>query len=303
MALARTFQDVLGGVGLAEIVKPEMLRARKLTPQHSAAAATLQTFTFEIPTDRLIHAILVSIGESTTAAGETEQGTLADDITDIQLQSNMGPLKDYTGGMCKQISIVNKEIMDTGYYKAYFTDPVIPGAMPLPSWIFSSLDLKLTDNAPAASNYHHIRVTVIESELPKGTDVSGWRILVEKYLRWKKYGTNTGWQDYDHERAYRIFGYLYAMDDNATLSASIFDRLKIKGIAPGGEHVLVDEVWVTHLVMLNKMAYQGALGTGYVYSEFRTGYESGQYRTLMSQLNVPTAGTNAGLRVCERYLL
>lgn len=304
MALSRSFQDVLGGIGLREIVKPENLRARNLPTQHSGTAATAETFIFEIPTDRLIHAIIISIGENAVAGAAGDTGaTLADDVNDIQLQSNMGPLKDMTGGMSKQVSIVNKEVQSTGFYKLYFTDPVVPGAMPLPSWIFSSLDLKITDNAPAGAAYHHIRVSVIESELPKGTDVTGWRILVEKYLRWKKYGTNTGWQDYDHERAYRIFGYLYAMDDNATLSDTAFDKFTLMGIAPGGEHRLVDEVWITHLRELNKQAYQNAMGTGYVYSEFREGYESGQYRTLMSKLNIPSAGTNVGVRVLERYLL
>lgn len=301
--LARQFTDLFAPKGLEAVVQPENLRARKITPQHSAAAATLQSFPFEIPTDRLIHAILISIGESTTASGETEQGTLADDITDIDLNSNLGHLKELTGGMAKQISIINKDTQSTGFYKLYFTDPVIKKAMPLPAWLFSSLDLKVTDNAPAASNYHHIRVSVIESEVPKGMDVSDWRILCERYLRWRKYGTNTQWQDYDHERAYEIFGYLYAMDDNATLSDTIFDRLTLLGIKPGGEHRLSDEDWIPHIKELNKQAYQGALGTGYFYMEFPQGYNSGQYNSLLSKVNIPTAGTNAGLRVVERYLL
>jgi len=301
MALARTFTDLFPGKGLEAVVKPEMLRTRKLKQKDSAAAATAETFTFEIPTDRLIHAIIVSIGEDTTASGT--QGTLADDILSFDLNSNLGHLKEMTGDMSKQIAILNKEVMSTGYYKLYFTDPVIKRAMPLPSWLFSSLDLDITDNAPAASNYHHLRVSVVESEVPPGTDVSDWRILVERYLRWKKYGTDTGWQDFDHERAYEIFGYLYAMDDNATLSATIFDKLTVLGIKPGGEHRLVDEQYIPHIVELNKIAYQNAFGTGYFYLEFPSGYDSGQYRSLLSKLNIPTAGTNAGLRVLERYLL
>jgi len=302
MAMARTFTDLFKSKGLAEVVKPENLRSRKLDPEHSGAAATAETFTVEIPTDRLIHAITVSVGESTTASGDTEQGTLADDLLSIDLQSNIGHIKEMTGGMAKQVSIINKEVMPTGYYKLYFTDPVIGQAMPLPSWLFSSLDLKLTDNAPAGSNYHHVRVSVVESEVPKGLDVSDWRILFERYLRWKKFSTNTGWQTYDHERAYKIYGYLYTMDDNETLSDTIFDRMTLLGIKPGGEHRLTDEQWITHMKMASQVAYQNALGTGYTYLEWPTGYDSGQYRTLVSKLNIPTAGTNAGLRVLERYL-
>lgn len=287
--------------GLAEIVRPENLRARKLKRQSSAAAAAAETFTFEIPTDRLIHAIIISVGESTDTGGV--QGTLADDILSFDLNSNIGHLKEMTGGMSKQINIINKEVMSTGFYKLYFTDPVIKRAMPLPSWLFSSLDLDILDNAPAATNYHHMQVSVIESEVPSGLDVSDWRVLCERYLRWKKYGTDTGWQDYDHERAYRIFGYLYTQDDDGTLSDTEYDMLTLIGIKPDGEHRLVDEQYLSHIKEMNTVAYQQALGTGFHYLEFPDGYDSGQYRTLVSKLNIPTAATNAGLRVLERYLM
>lgn len=299
--LSRNLSELFAPKGLAEIVRPENLRARKLKRQSSAASATAETFTFEIPTDRLIHAIIVSIGESTDTGGV--QGTLADDILSFDLNSNIGHLKEMLGSMSKQISIINKEVMSTGFYKLFFTDPVIQRAMPLPSWLFSSLDLDITDNAPAGSNYHHVQVSVIESEVPKGLDVSDWRVLCERYLRWKKYGADTGWMDYDHERAYRIYGYLYTVDDDATLSDTEFDMLTILGIKPDGEHRLVDEQYMSHIKEMNTVAYQQALATGYFYAEFPNGYDSGQYRTLVSKLNIPTAATNAGLRVLERYLM
>ena len=303
MSVTRLLTEPLLAKGLGSIVEPEMTKVRKLKTQHSAAAAAAQTFTFEIPTDRLIHAILISIGESTTAGGLDHQGTLADDLTDLVLDSNMGQIKKMLASMTKQIAIVNKDVQSTGFYKLYFTDPVIKEAMPLPSWLFSSLDLTLTDNAPAASNYHHIMVSVIESEIPEGLSVKNWRILFERYLRNKRYGTSTGQQDYDHERAYKIFGYLYAMDDNGTLSDTIFNKLTVLGIKPNGEHRLYDEAYIAHLKEANKQAYQNALATGYIYAEFPNGYDSGQYRTLLSKLDVPTAGTDAGVRVLERYLI
>jgi len=299
--MSRMASELFAPKGLAEIVRPENLRARKLKRQSSGTVAAAETFTFEIPTDRLIHAILISIGESTTASGE--QGTLADDVLSFDLNSNIGHLKEMLGSMSKQVSIINKEVQSTGFYKLYFTDPVIKRAMPIPSWLFSSLDLDITDNAPAASNYHHVQVSVVESEVPKGLDVSDWRILCERYLRWKKYGTDTGWMDFDHERAYRIFGYLYAVDDDAVLSDTEFDMLTVLGIKPDGEHRLVDEYYMSHIKELNTTAYQQALSTGYFYMEFPNGYDSGQYRTLVSKLNIPTAATNAGLRVLERYLM
>jgi len=303
MSLGRFASDALQAIGLGNVAKPENLRARKLSPQHSAAAATLQTFTFDLPTDRLIHSILISIGESTTASGETEQGTLANDLTDIKVDSNMGPLKEMTAGMCQAIMKMNQDNPSTGFYKLYFTDVALK-TRPLPSWIFSSLQLKVTGNAPAASNYHHVRVSVVESEVPSGLNLADWRILVERYIRNKRYGTSTGWQTYDHEKAYKVLGYLYAMDDNATLSATIFDRLTVLGIKPEGEFRITDEQWINHIIELNTETYMVALGTGYFYMEFPDALDTAQFSrgSLISKLNVPTAGTDAGLRVLERFL-
>ena len=67
--LSRNLSELFAPKGLAEIVRPENLRSRKLKQQDSAVAATQETFTFEIPTDRLIHAIIISIGQDTTAKG------------------------------------------------------------------------------------------------------------------------------------------------------------------------------------------------------------------------------------------
>lgn len=301
MAISRFLSEQFAPKGLAEIVRPENLRSRKLKQQDSKTAATAQEFTFKIPTDRLIHAIQISIGQDTTASGVA--GTLADVIASIDLNSNIGHLKEMLGSMAKQISIINKEVMSTGFYRLYFTDPVIKRAMPLPSWLFSSLDLDLTDVAPAATEYSHIQVSVIESEVPSGLDVGDWRILVERYLRWRHYGTDEGWMDFDHERAYRIFGYLYTVDDDATLSDTEFDMLTLIGIKKDGEHRLIDEQYMSHIKESNTVAYHQALATGFFYQEFPNGYDSGQYSSLLSKLNIPTAATNAGLRVLERYLL
>jgi len=299
--MSRMETELFASKGLAEIVRPENLRSRKLKRQSSGTVAAAETMTFEIPTDRLIHAIVISIGESTDTSGV--QGALADDILSLDLNSNIGHLKEITGGMSKQIAIINKQNLSTGFYKLFFTDPVIKRAMPLPSWLFSSLDLDITDNAPAASNYHHIQVSVVESEVPSGLDVSDWRILCERYLRWKKYGTDTGWMDFDHERAYRIYGYLYTCDDDGTLSDTEYDMLTLLGIKKDGEHRLVDEQYFSHIKEMNTVAYQQALATGFFYMEFPNGYDSGQYSTLLSKVNIHTAATNAGLRVLERYLM
>lgn len=282
-------------------IEAEELMPRPLKGAVSAAAAAAQTFDIDVPTDHFIHAILLAIGEDTNA-GADEDGTLADDLTDISLILNGNNyVKEMTGDMAKAVSIMNKNVMSTGYYILYFTDPKIPQAKPLPAWLFSSITLRLKDNAPAASNYHHIQATLIETA---GREISGeWRLLVEKYLRWKKYGTDTGWQDYEHERAYNVFGYLYCIDDDGTLSDTEFDKLRVIARTREGEKRLFSETKVAHLMEADKVEYQNALPTGFVSVEFPAGLPTHKYTSLLSQLNIPTAATNAGLRVLERYCL
>ena len=282
-------------------LEPEELLPRRLPPQASGTVATAQTFDFNVPTDHFIHALLIAIGEDTNA-GVEYAGTLADDLTDLSLILNGNNyVKELTADMAKAISIMNKNVMSTGYYMLYFTDPKIPQAKPIPAWLFSSIILRLKDNAPSASNYHHVHATVIQS---KRHDITGdWKLLVEKYLRHQKYGTNTGWQDYSHERAYNVLGYVYAMDDDGTLSNTAFDKLKIISQSGAGELRPFDEAYITHLREQDKVEYQNALPTGFVSVEFPSGLPTHKYSSLKSQLNIPSAGTNVGLRVVERYVL
>jgi len=282
-------------------LEPEELMPRRLYPQQSAVVATAETFDFPVPTDHFIHSILIQIGED-AVSGVEGIGTLADDITDVSLILNGNNfIKELTGDMVKAISIMNKNLCATGYYKIFFTDPKIPQAKPIPAWLFSSIMLRIKDNAPAATMYHHIHATVIQS---KRRDITGdWKLLYEKYLRWKKYGTDTLWQDYEHERAYRVLGYLYAMDDDGTLSDTIYDKLRVISQSVEGELRPFHEAYITHLQEEDKMEYQQALPTGFVAVEFPAGLPSHKYSSLKSQVNIPTAGTNAGLRVVERYVL
>jgi len=280
-------------------IEPEELMPRPACLEKASdAAATAQTFDIDIPTDHFIHSILISIAESTATAGQV----LADDLTDISLILNGNNyVKSMTGGMCKAISIMNKNVMSTGYYMLYFTDPKIQKAKPLPAWLFSSIVLRLVDNAPAAGDKHFINVTLFESA---GREISGdWALLIEKYLRWKKYGTDTLWQDYDHERAYNVFGYLYTVDDDGTLSDTEFDKLRIIARTKEGEKRIFNETRMTHIKEQDKVEYQNALPTGFFAVEFPSGLLTAKYTSLTSQLNIPTAATNAGLRVLERYCL
>jgi len=282
-------------------LKPTKAWQRLAKRVSSTSAATAETFEIDLPRDHFIHEIIITVYESN--ADTYDPSELADDLTNIQLIANGNKyLKDMTAGMCKQIMKINKRKPATGLYEIFFTDPKIPDAMPLPAWIFTSLVLKITDNAPASGNKHYIDIVVVESAY-EGQDLSNWKVLVEKYLKWKKYGTNTGEQLYQHERAYKIYGYLYVMDDNGTLSNTIFNKIKLLGRKPEGE-VTICDVPVT-LLRAENGAEIGidTLDTGYAFLEWKDGFPAHEFASLYSKPNIPTAGTNAGLRVLERYVL
>jgi len=280
-------------------IAPVNLRARPAClEQVSAAAATAQTFTIAIPCDHPIHQIVISVAEGTASPGTLVDG----DLVSAELIVNGNKyIKVLTGEMIKNLCIMNKNKQATGAYTLYFTDPKIPEAKPLPGHLCTTITLKLVDNAPAASNFHYINVTLLESLREAGGDFSG--ILVEKYLSYVSYGTNTLWQDYNHERAYRIYSYLYMMDDNGTLSDTKFNKVRVIGMWSGGEDRLSDELLVLHVKALNQAEYMNALDTGFMAIEFPNGFDSSKYTSLKSQLNIPTAGTKIQLRVVERYVL
>jgi hypothetical protein len=281
-------------------LKPTKTWQRPIKEYVSAVAATAQTFYIDIPKDHFIHEILIQIGEATTP-----HGVLGDSLADIKLVGNGNKyLKDSFGlaAFFVQVERMNKRKHIAGVYHLTFSDPNMPDAQPLPAWIFTSLQLILTDVAPAATKFHYINVTVVESAY-QGEDLTNWKVLVEKVLKWQKYGTNTGWQEYEHERAYKVFSYIYAMDDNATLSDTKFDLIKIVGRNPSGEITMLDQLFISTLQAENKATIIEATDTGYTFLQWAQGFPTSDFTALKTYLNIPTAGTNIGVRCMERYIL
>jgi hypothetical protein len=88
------------------------------------------------------------------------------------------------------------------------------------------------------------------------------------------------------------------------LSNSIFDKLKVLGRKPSGETTIVGEVPIGLLRLENNGEIGvDTLDTGFVMLEWLQGFPANEYSSLYSYVNIPTAGTNAGLRVLERYTL
>lgn len=274
---------------------------RRIDRQISAAAAAAQTFNFDIPKDHFIHEIHVTCYEHTAITRDPTK--LVDDLVNITLVGNGNKVfKDGTADMFKQVMKINRRKPATGLYTLFFSDPKIGEAKPLPSWILTSLVLTVTDTAPAASNFHTIEVVITESAYNKET-LTDSRVLVEKYVKWAKFGTNTGEQNYEHERAYKIYGYLYAMDDGGALSATIYDLLKLLGRKPEGELTVVDVPVVLLKAENDSEIGVDTLSAGYVFIEWALGFPANEFASLYSKPNIPTAGSNAGLRVLERYVL
>ena len=298
--MAFLFPELAKEVG----IKPAQTRVRPLKQKDSTVAATAETFQFDIPRDKFIWAILLSIGEDTTAKGT--QGTLADDLpdtSDMLLYGNGNKyMKKMIPTMCKEVCKINREVQNDGFYKLYLKDPKLEMTRPLPAWVFTSLTLEVTDNAPATASYHHIRASIVESDY-QDEDLSHWPVLIEKYLRHSHYLTNTGEMEYTHERAYTVFDYLYLMDETKTATDGLFDWLKLIGIHPSGEDIITDREYFAHIKEFNYHAYKTAMGTGYYNLEFPNGYPTSKYSSLRSVVNIPTTGTNIGLRVLERYVL
>jgi hypothetical protein len=279
---------------------------RRLARQRSAVAATAQTFTFDIPRDHFIHEIHITVYETTTPCDTRQPTMLVDDIVSLTLTGNGNKvLKDGLGSMFKQVMRIEKRTPQTGLYTLFFSSGKIPEAKPLPAWVFTSLQLLITDNAPAAQQVHCIEIVITESAYEQ-QDLSNWRVIVEKYLKWAHYGVFAGEQDYEHERAYNVFCYLYLMDDNAVPSATIFDLIKVLARKPEGELTVID-VPVPLLKAENDSEIQGTTGfvldVGYFYIEWVRGFPAHEFASLYSKPNIPTAGTNVGLRVLERYTL
>lgn len=293
MALQWSIAKVLG-------VQPTKTQSRPLPRQASPSTNTACTITVPIPTDHFIHKILLKVGYNSVT---TAIGTLADDITEARLIGDGSKyFKKMLGTMIKAIQIVNFEGNTTGYYIIYLKDPRIEASKPLPAWLFTTLNLELDLPAGGSSQYVVVEPTIIE-EFYNNQDLTNWKVLVEKYPGRTTYGTSTGEQTYLHERAYDVYGYLYRIDDQDTASATIFDYLTLKAIARDGEWNLRDKANIPLLVQENLAEFKAAFGTGFFMVEFPQGLPSHQYTSLKSILNIPSAGTVAGVRVLERYLL
>lgn len=281
-------------------LQPTKTWSRPLATVSDAAVNTAYTYNIDLPRDHFIHEIQIQVGYGASAGAFT---TLADNLANIQVVGNGNKyLKDGIGAMFVNYQRLSGLRHVTGIYHLFFSDPNVAEAKPLPAWVFTSLRLNIATVAPGASQYGSYIVTVIESAY-QGEDLTNWKIPIQKYLLWQKFGTSTGYVMYEHERAYKIYSYLYVQDDNGTVTADKFDKLKLLARSPSGELTIVGETPTKTLVAMNNARQVESLDAGYFYLAWAQGFPTADFSSLKSYLNIPTAGTNIGVRVLESYVL
>jgi hypothetical protein len=276
-----------------------------------------ETISGNLPRDHFIHSIRLRVVEGTLSGGSSPAwvaGSLEKLVKSITIRADGGKyFKQMSWAEAKQICVVNGEKQTDGYVKLYFVDPKIPQAKPIPSWIFTSLVIQIewealqaatiTTGSPTGTAGTKVEVTLSETKWTD-EDIREWPTLVEVVRTKSQFGTNTLWQNFEHERANVVMGYLYHCDDNGTDSDAIFDKLRVIGRQKDSEFIAYDEVDLLEIREANKNAFQGqALATGFFMIEWPKGLPTSEFTSLKSQLYIDSAGTNAGLRVLERYVL
>jgi len=296
--------------------RAEVAHSRKYVPNKYGVIAG-ESVVGALPTDHFLHALKMRVVKGTLSGGTSPEWVAgAEDhlVKNITLFAEGGKyFKKMSWTEMQQLCIANLEKQSAGHGKFFFRDPKIEEAQPLPTWRFTSLTLEvewesLTDTAittgdPTGQVGTKLILTGIESDWD-GEKIANWPVLIEVVRTKHDFGTNTLYQVINHERANVVVAYLYAIDDNLTMSDTIIDKLRIIGRKAGGTIIPYDEIELADVKEENKNAYQGnALATGYYMIEFPGGLNTRDFTSLKSELNIPTAGTKVGVRVMERYVL
>lgn len=301
----------------AQGTDPEKIHRRYVGAiDNPAFAGGWAQLTNGLPTDHFIYGILLRWAAGTLDAGTYDAGAGDLAIADVQLIGDGNKyFKTYDWTWMQEVMKLNQESptagsTTAGFAKMYFLDPRIIEAKPLPSWLFTNLTLKLNFNdvsgfstgASSETAASKVHVTLLEA-MYDNQDLSNWRVLVEKLPIHKQYGTNTGEQLYEHERSYKTFDLIYRADDNATLSNTAFDYMYLKARTTKGETILENKPYIADIREMNKHECMSALSTGHWALSYPNGLPTHRYTSLHSLLNIPSAGTNVGIRVLERYVL
>lgn len=270
-----------------------------------------------LPTDHFLHVLKMRVVKGTLSGGTSPDWVAgAEDllVKSITLFAEGGKyFKKMSWAEMQQLCIANHEKQSAGNGKLFFVDPKIPEAEPLPTWRFTSLTLEvewesltaatITTGDPTGQTGTKLVLTGVESDWD-GEKITDWPVLIEQVRTKYDFGANEGYQVIDHERSNDVRAYLFAIDDDGTLSDTIIDKIRVIARKAGGTIIPYDEIELADIKEENKNAFLGnALATGYFMLEFPRGLKTRDFTSLKSELNIPSAGTKVGVRVMERYVL
>lgn len=283
-------------------IETESMFERPLDLWASTTVNVAETATIKVPNDKFIHQIHIYCAKGTVSGA---RGTTAvDEISEVRFVCDGNKYyKKMTGIQTKEVMRKNNfRTPTTGFYTLFFTDELVKEAWPLPAWLYTSISLQIDLLAAAATYYNSVDVTTFETDY-KNQDLTNAKILIETYAGVQAFGTATGEQKYEHDRAYKIFSYIYECADGVTLSDTKFDYLSIQAFTKEGRVFLKDKVRMVQIKENNTNAYMSAPATGMFIVDFPMGLPAYKYTNLRSILNIPTAGTNINVKVLERYVL
>ncbi len=275
---------------------------KKTSPAATAQATanTAETIRISIPKNQPLAGIDLRVYKDTDA-------TLTDTVTEIRLLlDGVHTVKKMTGSMLKAIAALNGNPLSTGFYSIPILDPVIQ-ADPIPCHKFNTIELEVDVAAGGASVKNVVAPSffrLTKSGYPRLADWANAKILVETYNTMKQFGTVTGEQEVEHDRVWKAYGYMAEMGDNGSLSNTIFNTYSLVLIDLNGEKLVYEKANIAQERENNKQtAFGNAMPTGIVYLPFVDGIDVKQYSVVKSLLNIPSAGTNAQVKVLERRLM
>lgn len=255
---------------------------------------------WDIPMDMFLFSIDLKCTQDT-------DGALADKISQVDLiLDGSKTIRNISGNFLKAIAYLRGYKPSTGFYPISVVDEQL-GTDPLYLPNYSSLKLKVTVAAAGSGVKAVITPTLqlgARSSYAKLVDTKTTKLLVETMGTTKAYSTNTGNQEYEHQRGQVIAGYLYQMADNGSASATIFSKYSLQlSSALQGHQKIAEEVDIATLKENNTEEARGnALPTGVFYVPIRDTLKTTDYTSIKAILYIPSAGTNAQLTVLERQI-
>ena len=292
--------------------RAEVAHSRQYVANRYPAILTGGSVVGALPTDHFLHALKLRVVKGTLTGDTWAAGDEDLLVKSVTLFAEGGKyFKKMSWEEMQQLCIANHESQSAGMGKLFFVSQKFPEAQPLPTWRFTSLTLEVEweslANVGAAgtgtATTSSLVLTGIESDWD-GEKITDWPVLIEVVRTKYDFGTNTLYQVIDHERANQVKAYMYAIDDNLTMSDTIIDKLRVIGRKASGTIIPYDEIELADIKEENKNAFLGtALATGYFMVEFPGGLNTRDFTSLKSELNIPSAGTKVGVRVMERYVL